>query len=100
MWDQRCSEQGVAYGTVANDFIKAQYSHIPKGGKVLCLTEGEGRNAVFLALQGYQVTAIDLSEAGLAKAQQLTERHGVKRSTQVAGLGWHVHLRSLYPIAP
>ena len=86
MWDQRYSEQGFAYGTVANDFIKAQYSHIPKGGKVLCLAEGEGRNAVFLALQGYQVTAIDLSEVGLAKAQQLAEQHGVKISTQVADL--------------
>ena len=86
MWDQRYSEQGFAYGTVANDFIKDQYSHIPKGGKVLCLAEGEGRNAVFLALQGYQVTAIDLSEVGLAKAQQLAEQHGVKISTQVADL--------------
>jgi hypothetical protein len=35
--------------------------------KVLCLAEGEGRNAVFLARQGYHVSAVDLSEVGLQK---------------------------------
>lgn len=47
MWDKRYSEEGFAYGVEPNDFLKANYSQIPKGGKVLCLAEGEGINAVF-----------------------------------------------------
>jgi hypothetical protein len=38
-------------------------------GKILCLAEGEGRNAVFLAQQGYQVTAVDQSSVGLEKTR-------------------------------
>lgn len=49
MWNQRYSEEGFAYGTEPNDFLKAKYTHIPKGGRVLCLAEGEGRNAGFFA---------------------------------------------------
>ena len=55
MWDQRYSETGFAYGTEPNDFLKSAYAHIPEGGHVLCLAEGEGRNAVFLARQGFRL---------------------------------------------
>lgn len=47
-------------------------------GNILCLAEGEGRNAVFLARQGYSVTAVDASSAGLKKAQKLAEENGVQ----------------------
>jgi cyclopropane fatty-acyl-phospholipid synthase-like methyltransferase len=86
MWDQRYSESGFAYGTAVNEFLKDEFQRIPSGGRVLCLAEGEGRNAVFLAQQGYQVTAIDLSEVGLNKALQLASDKGVKISTQVVDL--------------
>lgn len=86
MWDQRYSEDEFAYGTQPNDFLKAEYARIPKGGKVLCLAEGQGRNAVFLAKQGYDVTAIDQSSVGLEKAQQLAADNGVSITTQVADL--------------
>ncbi|MDO6748801.1 class I SAM-dependent methyltransferase, partial [Gilvimarinus sp. 1_MG-2023] len=86
MWDQRYNEEGFAYGTVANDFLQAQYGQILAGGKVLCLAEGEGRNAVFLAKQGYVVTAVDQSSVGLNKAQQLAADNGVVISTVVANL--------------
>ncbi|MGM8886400.1 class I SAM-dependent methyltransferase [Psychrobacter sp. 1U2] len=86
MWDERYSEPGFAYGTEPNDFLKVELMRIPKGGCVLCLAEGEGRNAVFLAEQGYEVTAMDLSEVGLRKAQQLADDKGVTISTQVADL--------------
>lgn len=86
MWDQRYTEEGFAYGTAPNDFLKAEYSKIPKGGKVLCLAEGEGRNAVFLAQQGYQVTAVDQSAVGLQKAQDFAAKNGVEIVTVVADL--------------
>ncbi|SNT70051.1 class I SAM-dependent methyltransferase [Psychrobacter sp. LV10R520-6] len=86
MWDQRYNEAGFAYGTEANDFLKEEFHKIPAGGRVLCLAEGEGRNAVFLAQNGYQVTAMDLSEVGLNKALKLASDKGVEISTQVADL--------------
>lgn len=86
MWDQRYSEDKFAYGTQPNDFLALEYSRIPKAGKVLCLAEGEGRNAVFLAKQGYCVTAVDQSSVGLQKAQTLAAQNGVEISTEVADL--------------
>ena len=75
-WDKRYSESGYAYGTEPNDFLKQNFSTIPKG-KVLSIAEGEGRNAVFLAKQGYHVTAIDSSIVAINKAEQLARQHQV-----------------------
>lgn len=75
-WDKRYSESGYAYGTEPNDFLKQNFSTIPKG-KVLSIAEGEGRNAVFLAKQGYQVTAIDSSIVAINKAEQLARQQQV-----------------------
>ena len=86
MWDQRYNEEEFAYGTAPNDFLKSEYFRIPKGGRVLCLAEGEGRNAVFLAMQGYSVTAVDQSAVGIQKAKSLALKYGVEISTEVADL--------------
>lgn len=76
MWDQRYSAEEYAYGTNPNEFLKEHINFIPKG-KVLSLAEGEGRNAVFLAKQGYSVTAVDASLVGLSKARKLAEENKV-----------------------
>ena len=76
MWDERYSAEEYAYGTNPNNFLEANVSSIPKG-QVLSLAEGEGRNAVFLAKQGYSVTAVDSSLVGLNKARKLAEENGV-----------------------
>lgn len=76
MWDERYSSEEYAYGTTPNEFLVEKVNCIPKG-KVLSLAEGEGRNAVFLAKQGYSVTAVDASLVGLNKAGELAERNGV-----------------------
>ena len=76
MWDERYSAQEYVYGTNPNKFLEANVSSIPKG-KVLSLAEGEGRNAIFLASQGYSVTAVDSSLVGLNKARKLAEENGV-----------------------
>ena len=86
MWDQRYSEAGYAYGTGPNDFVREQAHRIPAGGKVLCLAAGEGRNAVFLAEKGFDVTAVDLSSVGLGKAQTLADERGVSIRTIRADL--------------
>jgi SAM-dependent methyltransferase len=85
MWDERFSEPGYAYGTAPNEFVASVATRIP-GGRVLCLAEGEGRNAVHLAGLGYQVTAVDASRVGLAKMQALANRRGVEVQTVRADL--------------
>lgn len=76
MWDERFSEPGFAYGTEPNDFLRENSARLPKGN-VLCLAEGEGRNAVFLAENGFDVTAVDQSKIGLEKAEKLAKERNV-----------------------
>lgn len=76
MWDERYRSKEYAYGTEPNQFLKQNFHHLPKG-RILSLAEGEGRNAVFLAQQGYSVTAVDTSIVGLHKAQKWAEANGV-----------------------
>lgn len=85
MWDERYSGDDFVYGTEPNDFLRSQVENIP-AGRVLCLAEGEGRNAVFLAEQGFNVTAVDQSAVGLAKARRLANQRGVEINTVVADL--------------
>ncbi len=84
-WDERYSEPGFAYGTTPNDFLASVVGRIPQG-KILSLAEGEGRNAVYLASLGYDVTGVDGSAVGLRKAQELAAGRGVAITTIRADL--------------
>jgi SAM-dependent methyltransferase len=90
MWDARYASD--VYGTAPNDFLTGQLDRLPRG-RALCLGEGEGRNAVFLAQQGYEVLAVDASTTGMAKARRLARERGVEIETRVADL-------AVFPIAP
>lgn len=85
-WDQRYGEPGWAFGTDPNDFLREAAHHLPPGGRVLCLAEGEGRNAVWLAQQGFDVTGVDTAAVGLAKARALAAERGVRLTTVTADL--------------
>lgn len=85
MWDERYNSDEYAYGKEPNDFLKKVVGTLPSG-RILCLAEGEGRNAVFLATQGYEVFAVDASPVGLAKAQRLAKERGVTITTEAADL--------------
>ena len=87
MWDERYGAPGFAYGTAANDFLVEVAGAIAEKGRVLCLAEGEGRNAVWLAEQGHDVIAVDQSAVGLDKARALAAERGVTIDTVVADLG-------------
>jgi len=89
-WDERYSEEEYVYGTSPNDFLAASLPFLPSTGSVLCLAEGEGRNGVFLAENGYAVTAVDSSGTGLKKAKKLAASRGVMISTCVADLGEYI----------
>ena len=58
MWDDRYAQDALAYGDAANDFLVEQVGALRRG-TCLCLAEGQGRNAVWLAEQGFEVTAVD-----------------------------------------
>jgi hypothetical protein len=58
------------YGTEPNEFLRDNVASLP-AGEAMCLAEGEGRNAVFLARNGYSVQSVDLTEAGVAKTLRL-----------------------------
>ena len=66
-WNERYAAEHYFYGEAPNAFLVEKPPYIP-AGPVLCLAEGEGCNAVHLATLGHRVTAVDQSEAGLAKA--------------------------------
>jgi len=83
-WDERYAMGGWTYGTEPNDFLREAATGLE--GPVLCLGEGEGRNAVFLARQGLEVTAVDASPVGLQKAQRLAAERGVRLTTVAADL--------------
>jgi SAM-dependent methyltransferase len=80
MWDERYSTEEYVYGTEPNDFLHTVAPRLPVG-RTLCLCEGEGRNAVFLAGLGHQVTALDGSAVGLEKARRLADARDVSIRT-------------------
>ena len=80
MWDERYADSEYIYGIEPNSFLKDNIDKLPLG-KALCLAEGEGRNGVFLAQQGFDVTAVDASSVGLQKAEKLAEKKGVHITT-------------------
>lgn len=85
MWDQRYNNKTYAYGTEPNDFLASMYNKLPTG-KILCLAEGEGRNAVWLAERDNEVIAVDASVIGLQKADKLAIARDVEITTVHADL--------------
>ncbi len=84
-WNQRFAEAEFAYGEAPHVSLAERFC-TPGTGRVLCLAEGQGRNAVHIASLGYDVTALDYSEVGLERAQELAARHGVSIQTLKADL--------------
>lgn len=85
MWEQRYGIEAYLFGTEPNEFLRSSLPGLP-GGTVLCLAEGEGRNAVFLAENGYDVHSVDLTDAGVAKTLRLAESRRVKVDAVVGDL--------------
>jgi len=91
-WDTRYASETFVFGKSPNTFLLEKSHTLPKGS-ILCLAEGEGRNAVYLAGLGYDVTAVDASPVGIEKAERLARESGVSITTVVADL-------AEYPIEP
>ena len=83
-WNKRFEPAGFLFGTEPNEYLKAQAAHFPPSGRALCVADGEGRNSVWLARQGLQVDAFDISDVGVAKARQWALDAGVQVNYAVA----------------
>jgi 2-polyprenyl-3-methyl-5-hydroxy-6-metoxy-1,4-benzoquinol methylase len=84
-WDGRFGKKEFALGKEPNPFLKKHIRLLPKG-KALDIATGEGRNAVFLAQNGFEVDAVDISEKGLKKAQKFAREKGVNINTFLVDL--------------
>lgn len=84
-WNDRYNNDEFAYGTEPNNYLKEQLVKF-NIGSILFPAEGEGRNAVFAAKLGWQVSAFDISTEGKNKALQLAEKNNVTLDYQVGEL--------------
>jgi 2-polyprenyl-3-methyl-5-hydroxy-6-metoxy-1,4-benzoquinol methylase len=84
-WNERYGADAYAYGTKPNQFLAENIASLPTG-KILFAAEGEGRNAVFAAQNGFHVDAFDTSEKGKIKADLLATEKKVQINYQVGML--------------
>lgn len=83
-WNRRYAGDDYVYGTEPNALLALHHGSLR--GPVLSLSEGEGRNAVFLASHGLEVVCVDISSVALDKARKLARSRGVEITTVVCDL--------------
>jgi SAM-dependent methyltransferase len=66
-WNERYAVEEYVYGKIPNDFFRQFIDREPPGS-ILLASEGEGRNAVYAASRGWEVSAVDFSEVARKKA--------------------------------
>ena len=76
-WETRYAKPDYEFGKAPNVFLAACKPLLPKSGRALSVADGEGRNGVWLAEQGLDVTAIDFSPTAQNKARALAAERKV-----------------------
>ncbi len=76
-WDARFAASELPYGLEPNTFLVEEAGRL-SGANVLCIAEGYGRNATWLAGQGHRVTAVEQSGVGIERAKALAAERGVQ----------------------
>ena len=84
-WDERYKSSEYVYGITPNEYFKYRITEL-KPGKLLLPAEGEGRNGVYAASLGWEVTAYDISEEARKKAMTLAADNNVQISYKVDDL--------------
>ena len=84
-WNERYSNEAYAYGLEPNAFLKQELEKLSPS-KILFPAEGEGRNALFAASLGWEVSAFDIAQEGKNKAMKLSQERGLKIDYQVGNL--------------
>jgi SAM-dependent methyltransferase len=83
-WDERYAAGGFQFGEAPNDYLRSQAWRFRPGMRAVVPGDGEGRNGVWLAEQGLAVTSLDWSPVGVAKAEALAAKRGVRLDAVVA----------------
>lgn len=83
-WDERYRGRELVWSAGPNRFVADRVAGLdPAGRRALDLACGEGRNAIWLAAQGWRVTAVDFSEVAIAKAAELASARRVDLDLRV-----------------
>lgn len=85
-WEKRFSPTEYVFGEEPNAFLARQKHRLPATGRALAVSDGEGRNGVWLAEQGLDVVSMDFSPKAQEKARALAARRGVKITTELADI--------------
>lgn len=96
-WDSRYKEPAFAYGTRPNEFFQESIDKL-SAGKILLPAEGEGRNAVYAARKGWDVSAFDYSIQAMIKTFQLAERYDVTLHYTVQDVANFVPIQAFYDV--
>jgi SAM-dependent methyltransferase len=84
-WDRRYAGREFVWTSEPNRFLVEEAASLTPA-RALDLACGEGRNAVWLAERGWQVTGVDFSLAGIEKARQLEDARDVHVEWVIADL--------------
>jgi SAM-dependent methyltransferase len=79
-WDERYRSYDSVWGLAPNRWVAQEVAELAadvSGNHALDLACGEGRNAVWLASRGWQVTAVDFSAVAIEKGRAFAESLGV-----------------------
>ncbi|WP_028659528.1 class I SAM-dependent methyltransferase [Nocardioides insulae] len=71
-WDERYAGTDLVWSVTPNVFVADRIAELPPA-RAVDLAAGEGRNAIWLASRGWEVTAVDFSTVGLDKGRRLAE---------------------------
>jgi len=75
-WDQRYAASDLVWGAGPNRFVEAAFGDAAPRGRALDLACGEGRNAIWLAERGWDVTGVDWSHVAVERARKLAAERG------------------------
>lgn len=97
-WNDRYSSDDFVYGTNPNAFFKDELTKL-KSGHILLLGEGEGRNAIHAAKNGWTVDAVDFSNVAKDKALKYAEGNSVSINYELADLSKYTPRVNYYDAA-
>lgn len=76
MWDERYSQNNLVYGKEPNEYFQKVLDKL-KPGRLLMPGDGEGRNSIYAAKKGWDVTSVDFSSVAVEKAMHYAKHEKV-----------------------
>lgn len=77
MWEERFATPDYVFGKDPAIFLTEYRDYLTPGASALSVADGEGRNSVYMAAQGMDVTALEFAPSAIAKARALAAERGV-----------------------